>query len=472
MALFAKWRSALAQLFTAKPPLVVDGASAESFDQALTAAELQPASPEVQDRLLTRANDRFAIEQLGRKLARTPDDLQIVAELAELLCERMELEEARPFLLRLVSSNASSLRAHLLLADADERRGDLTSARRHLELILAEDFDYPMARVKLERLSTRGAPRSMMTANASGPTPTTLIGLPNEGAAVSGRFRLLHEIGRGGAGAVYEAEELPLDRQVAIKILHPHLRGGNRNSDGDRDGDGTRDLERTRAWAEARLQAAIRHPGVLAIYDLDEQRQLIAMELCRGGSLRDLLRHGPVSVERATATARNLARTLDAVHRHGILHGDVKPANLLYRTALDELPVLGDFGLARLLPKVGAELSALKLVGTRLQGTLAYMAPELLRPRDEAPPSTASDFYSLGAILLEMLVGEGVFSSAFGDNSARLRGEARWDHSLPDPLAGGALESLLAALLSPTSADRPTAEQIFAALPPVGRDAS
>ena len=272
----------------------------------------------------------------------------------------------------------------------------------------------------------------------------TIAGLP-EGGADFGRWRLAREIGRGASGAVYVAHDEELDRDVALKILHPHTR--------------SRALPRARAWLEARVAAAIRHPGVVAVYDLDEERQLVAMELCAGGALATRLQRGPLPPAEAIARAAELFSTLAAVHARGVVHGDVKPANLLYRDAGEDSElVLGDFGLAQLVAEGDEERAA--------RGTLAYMAPEQRR----GVVAPAADVYAAGVILVELLAGSAALAPWLGDRAALLRGAARWSGELPSSVhrslgaRAAELRALVAALLSEDAAARPSATATAAAL--------
>jgi len=402
-------------------------------------------------RLLQAGRERTTIELLGRFVAARPDLPELAARLAELLSDRREDAQARPLLERLTSFPSHALRAHFLLAEAAERAGDEDAARRHLESILAVDLDYPKARAHADQL--RPAPGVLSAANAAA-APPTLAGLPDGGTAFAGRYRLLRELGRGASGAVYVAHDEELDRELAIKILHPHARAQARAE------------ARERAWGEARVAAAIRHPGVVAIYDLDEDRQLLAMELCSGGSLKAVLARGPLELGAALRRGVELYTTLDAVHRRGVVHGDVKPGNLLFRDArpASEL-VLGDFGVARL---VGDK----PVVDDRaVRGTLGYMAPEQRRGVLEP----AADVYAAGVILVELLSGTAALAGWLADRGALLRGEARWDRKLPTAVEArlapraDRLHALAASLLDEDPARRPTAAdaaQSLAALVP------
>jgi serine/threonine protein kinase len=204
------------------------------------------------------------------------------------------------------------------------------------------------------------------------------------------RFRLLREIGRGATATVYLARDESLDLAIALKVLHPQLADARRS-------DALR-----RFFAEARLAAAIRHPGAVAIYDVDEEARALAMEWIPGGTLRARLRENAAGLPAAelTATARGLLSTLAYLHGRGIVHGDLKPSNLLLRVP-GEI-VIADFGAAEL---VGADRAPAPETG----GTPLYLAPEQFRG---APSSPATDLYAVGAVLFEMSVGHPLRSHA------------------------------------------------------------
>jgi hypothetical protein len=391
-------------------------------------------------RLQANGRERTVIDLLGRFAAARPDDFVLKARLAELLVERRDDLAARPLLEKLAADPAHRLRAHFLLGELCQRADNPDAARRHYETILAADLDYPQARSRADALRT--APVARPLAEAA----PTLAGLP-EGGAFAGRYHLLREIGRGASGAVYVAQDESLDRALALKILHPHARG--------------RGELRARAWNEARVAAGIRHPGVVAIYDLDEERQLLAMELCEGGPLRDVLLRGPLDADVALARAAELCATLAAVHQRGVVHGDVKPANLLFRgTPRDGDLVLGDFGVARLT----GDKPVVDDRGAR--GTLAYMSPE--QRRGELSP--AVDVHAAGVILVELLSGTAALQAWLGDRNALLRGSAHWDGRLPDAALRALGErsqrviDLAQRMLAPDPAARPDAASAAAAL--------
>jgi serine/threonine-protein kinase len=428
----------------APPPDAAPALSAEEayLRHLLNRAPKEGAQGEVGDRdfwaavqrLCATGRERTAIELLGRFVVARPDDPTLAERLVELLCERREDVAARPLLDRLAKLPAHALRAHFLLADVAERAGDEALARRHLESVLAIDLDHPRARARADKL---------VRPNAAPPRPVEAPTVISASGQSTGRYRLLRELGRGSSGAVYLARDEELDRPIALKILHPSARGQAE--------------ARARAWLEARVAASIRHPGVVAIYDLDEEKQLVAMELCEGGSLRE--GGGPLAPRAAIGRMAELCATLEAVHRRGIAHGDVKPGNLLLRErAPDADLVLVDFGLARLVGEGGDEKDA--------RGTLAYMAPEQRRGQ----LSHAADLHAAGVILVELLAGSAALAGWLGDRARLVRGEAHWDGVWPAAVesalgaSAAGLRQLALAMMSPDPAARPTAAEAVRAL--------
>jgi serine/threonine-protein kinase len=217
------------------------------------------------------------------------------------------------------------------------------------------------------------------------------------------RYRLLRELGRGATAAVYLARDEALEIEVALKVLHPQLAGASRSD------------ARRRFFAEARVAAAIRHPSVISIYDVDEAARAVSMEYVPGGTLRARLRQrGALPADELCTTAHGLLEALGFVHRHGVIHGDVKPSNLLLRAP--GTVVLADFGAAALIEEEGApgrESPA---------GTPLYLAPEHFRG---ARPSPLTDLYAAGAILWEMATGR-----SMRNHADLLRGDV---HSAPLP---------------------------------------
>jgi serine/threonine-protein kinase len=202
-----------------------------------------------------------------------------------------------------------------------------------------------------------------------------------------GRYRIEGELGRGGMGIVYRARDPELDREVAVKhILLP--------VDASRE---LRDELEKRFRREAKAAARIRHPGVVAIHDVGatETGLYLVMELVDGESLAHRLQRGSFpDREAAIEVAARTADALAAAHRAGVVHRDVKPANILI--SRDGRVMITDFGVARGLDEV-SELTRTGMV----VGSPAYMAPEQLQG---APVDGRADIFSLGVVLYEMLL--------------------------------------------------------------------
>lgn len=214
------------------------------------------------------------------------------------------------------------------------------------------------------------------------------IGL--EPTGVIAGYRLERILGRGGMGVVYGAVQLDLDRPVAIKVIA---------SDHAQD-----PAFRARFRSECRIAAAIEHPHVIPVYEAGEDESLlfIAMRLVDGCDLDQLLRHiGPLAGERALKLIAQLGGALDAAHARGLVHRDVKPANVLLTSDEPQHVYLTDFGLAR-------ELRATRITRGELIGTLDYLSPEQIRGEHTGG---ASDIYALTGVLFSCLTARVPFPS-------------------------------------------------------------
>src|SRR4051812_9785910 len=252
---------------------------------------------------------------------------------------------------------------------------------------------------------------------------------------IGGRYRRERLIGRGGSAEVWCVTDEALDRQVALKLVTSS--GGE---DAGRVGD------------EARLLARLSNPGLVPVYDAgtDETgRPWVVMELVDGETLSDAIRRGPMSSEAVADIGARLADALAYVHGEGLIHRDVKPANVLLGT--DGRVRLTDFGIARLV-------DAAKVTATGLTvGTASYLSPEQVTAE---PVGTAADVYSLGLVLLECLTGEREYpGSAVEVALARLSRPPRVPSTLPDGWPG-----LLTAMTDRDPARRPMASQVAADL--------
>ncbi|HEU5027564.1 MAG TPA: protein kinase [Spirillospora sp.] len=262
------------------------------------------------------------------------------------------------------------------------------------------------------------------------------------GRVLSGRYRFVERLGRGGMGAVWRARDDLLGRDVAVKeILLPH---------------GLDEAElaaaRGRSLREARAAAQVRHPAVVTIHDvvIEDGHPWIVMELVRAPSLEERLRaSGPLAVAEAARVGAALAGALAAVHAHGIVHRDLKPANVLL--ADDGEVVLTDFGIAVIEGDARFTRSGL------LIGTPGFMAPERLAGEPAGP---ASDLWSLGAVLYAAVEGRRAF-----EGSAPAVIDAAVLAGTPEPQRrSGPLEPLITALLSRVPGDRPDASSAAARL--------
>ncbi len=232
-----------------------------------------------------------------------------------------------------------------------------------------------------------------------------------------GPYQLRGRLGAGAAGVVFRAWDARLDREVAIKLLL---------------GDGATDHRRRRFEREARALAKVRHPNVVGVHAAGfhgaELRPYLVMDLVRGESLQARLdRDGPLPVDEATSLVARVASGLAAAHAEGVLHRDVKPANVI----VDEEgePRLGDFGLAKELDdeRRSDSLSA----DGRFLGTPGFAPPEQVHGRSEAI-GPASDVYGLGATLYALLTGDAPFE---GDSIVEVI-LATTNRAPPSPAAG------------------------------------
>jgi len=217
-----------------------------------------------------------------------------------------------------------------------------------------------------------------------------------------GRYRITGELGRGGMGVVYRATDARLGREVALKVL---TAGPGRDPEMD-----------ARLRREAKAAAALTHPAICVIYEIDEAEgaTFIAMELVRGRPLAALVRPG-LEAARALETAIEVAEGLAEAHRRGIVHRDLKPSNVMI-TESGHAKII-DFGLAKFWKPLdplesGADTPARGQTDPgRILGTAAYMSPEQVRG---APVDPRSDVFAFGALLYEMLSGAPAFGRETG----------------------------------------------------------
>ncbi len=203
-----------------------------------------------------------------------------------------------------------------------------------------------------------------------------------------GRYRLIKLLGRGGMGEVWLAHDTGIDRDVALKMLLPHF---------------AQDHEfEQRFRREARAAARLDDPHVVPIYDVGELdgRLYVTMRPVKGGDLQSVLKNGPLDPERAVKIVEQVASALNAAHKAGLVHRDVKPSNVLLTE--DDFAYLIDFGIARAAGETG-----LTSTGATI-GTWSYMAPERFKDGVIAP---SSDVYALACVLYQCLTGELPFTA-------------------------------------------------------------
>jgi tetratricopeptide (TPR) repeat protein len=290
----------------------------------------------------------------------------------ELLASKVWLQNDPEAVLDLVTNE-------LLLRQQSGESPQLEEYQRrfpHLAEPLALQFE-------VEQAIHEGSP-SLDTASAA---PTIVSPRVNPGGetappAVPG-YEILKELGRGSMGVVFKARHLRLNRVVALKMI---LAGDYAGVD-----------ERLRFLAEAEAIAAVKHPGIVAVFDYGthDSQPFFSLEFCEGGSLAGRLAGNPLPPNEAAHLVEQMARAVHAAHERGIIHRDLKPGNVLL--ASDGTPRVTDFGLAKRIEGSGLTATGIVL------GTPSYMSPEQARASKDVGP--LADVYALGAILYECLTG-------------------------------------------------------------------
>lgn len=257
--------------------------------------------------------------------------------------------------------------------------------------------------------------------------------------SIEGRYRPIRRLGVGGSAAVHLAEDERLGRQVALKRLH---------------GESGDEMVR-RFGREARVGASLNHPNIVAVYDtlVDDEGIVIVMEYVEGETLGEALARGPLELERALEILTALAAALDHAHASGVVHRDVKPANVLL--GADGSVKLADLGIASAI-----EATRITRVGTVL-GTPQYMSREQLAGEPTGP---RSDVYSFGALAFELLGGRSARASRTPIELANeLASEPVPDLRAARPEAPAVAAELLSAAMAGDPDQRPESTGIVAA---------
>ncbi len=375
---------------------------------ALAGATDDRAAIEAYEKVVAELGEARAIAEARRALANASLPALRV-RVARTMDARGDDEAVEAVLSRMPESadvpEALVLEAWARRAEVAERRNDPDAARVLWERVLSRDVSYPRAKERVAQLRGGSMPRA-------GDGGATVMA---EGALTRGRYRVLRELGRGGAGTVFLARDVGLERDVALKVYHRRGR-----------------VDRERLLHEARTPATIEHPGVVRVLDVDEALFAIAMEVT-DGSVKDAARTG-VPIERVLAWARSLVDTLGWLHARGLVHRDLKPSNLLLRR---DRVVLTDFGLAAPAGTVGMPGAS-----SGGEGTSGYMPIEQRRGE---PASPAMDVHALGVSLDEML---------------------GWSTTAPSDRPPS-LAPLLARMRAPEAAARPALEEVRRVLEPL-----
>ncbi|MEY9993638.1 serine/threonine protein kinase [Streptomyces sp. V4I8] len=263
---------------------------------------------------------------------------------------------------------------------------------------------------------------------------------PNE-RVIGGRYRLIERIGSGGMGTVWRALDELVDREVAVK--QPRLPGDPE--------DAAHQRAAHRLYREARAAARVEHPAAVAIHDVVVEDTLpwIVMELVRGESLHEVLRRGPVQATEAARIGLAVLGALRAAHAVGIVHRDVKPANVLL--GAHHRVVLTDFGIAHIQGEESLTVSG------EFVGSLEFIAPERMSGRGAGP---ASDLWSLGVLLYAAVEGWSPFRRTTLESTLA----AILAADPPEPKQAGPLGSLIVRLLVKDPERRPGADEVGAVL--------
>jgi serine/threonine protein kinase len=267
--------------------------------------------------------------------------------------------------------------------------------------------------------------------------------MTSEGQVLHGRYRVISQLGSGGMGSVWLAEDRLLERRLALKELAPYAHTTNPAE------------SRARALVEARAMARVKHRAIVRIHDIffAGDDPWIVMEYIRGRSLAEMIHDELLKERTIAAIGLSVVQGLQAVHSARIVHRDVKPANIL--ADADGSVFLVDFGIA----KIAGDVS---LTGqSKIVGTTEFIAPERLLGKSAQPPS---DLWSLGVTLYHALEGHSPFAGRSGDQSLQALITAILHDRPTRPVNEGPLADILLRLLSKNPTRRPDATEVIGGL--------
>ncbi len=281
-----------------------------------------------------------------------------------------------------------------LLAECFKQKGMIHAAKEMYVDLLERNYHYKDARKKLQLLESpdfstlaASSPATMLSSATQGYASSPQAQYQTmQGFAVEDRYTLIEEIGRGGMGIVYKAEDMISNRLVAIKVLPPYLADDAEN--------------RVRFFREAELIAQLHHPHIVTVLEVNQRENFLVMEYLSGGTLTAWRQLHPDETGQLFSFIAQILDALHVVHQQNIVHRDMKPDNILIVN--DSTAKLTDFGIAHIC---GATITH---TGTHL-GTLPYMSPEQVIGQSI---DWRSDIYSIGVVLYELLTGSLPFSGS------------------------------------------------------------
>jgi tetratricopeptide (TPR) repeat protein len=355
-----------------------------------------------------------AISQYQKVDSQSKNYDQVTNILGNLFEQKGMLGPAREKYQKLIARKGVSrenLETFYNLALLTEKIGDLNDAISIYEKIISEDFNYKDVPARLEQLKERAE-------NASRLTPEE-----TEAHTITNRYKMINELGRGGMGIVYRAEDLVLKRIVAYKILPDTFK------------DNPQFLESF--MQEARTSAALNHSNIVTIYDTGKvgSNYYITMEYLDGITLKELLAKtkGAIPLNVVIGIAKQLASGLEYAHDKNVVHRDIKPANIMLTR--DKVIKIMDFGLAKLLHEGASEKTSVK-------GTPYYMSPEQIMGKNV---DAQTDLYAMGCTLYHLLTGRPPFTEGdiyYHHLHTNPETPRKWNEKIPESLVRIVLKSI------------------------------